>query len=677
MRWIVRLLSGLLMLIAVAVGLIYLIPSDKVAARAAAEFSAATGRGLVLEGSVKPTIWPILGVKTGPVQIANADWSNAGPLLRAEGLSIGVDFAALIGGRVRITTVEAISPQIILERNTKGEANWVFGPGAANGPGGGAAEGSAAASSAVPRVTLDKGLIRNGKLRFIDHATGTRLDLSGIDAEARMPNFDGEATLSLAAIKDGHKLLIDARVAHFADFASGKVSELSLTSGVGDSGFKFDGRMGTAPLQADGKVTADLVDLGSVMGLVGLPAPVLPQGLGRTTRKIAGVVTLTPAGSIHLRGGVISLDGNRFDGDADLLLDGARPLLKASIRSGALNLAALTGAEGNGGGGGTGGGVAVAKTTGWPTDRIDVSGLGALDAAVSVAADSIDLGLLKFGRARLLINLVSSRAVIEARELQAYGGGVTGQFVVNGRGGLSVGGNLALAGLAMQPLLTDLAGFDRLIGTSDLSFRFLGAGNTVDAIAQSLSGEGKMSFGKGELRGLDLVGMLRNLDPGYVGAGSKTIFNAVGASFTMQNGVLYNDDLLLSAPYLKAEGKGRVGIGARDLDYRILPTALEKSDGTGGIGVPLMVTGPWANPKFQLDLKALADQQLAGEKANLQARAKEEAAKARARLEAQATKDLGIQRQEGESLRDAAKRRAQEELGAQTGKLLKGLFGNN
>jgi AsmA protein len=662
MRWIVRGLSGIFALILLAVGLVYLIPSDKVANLAAAEFSKATGRVLVLEGGVKPSLWPVLGVKTGPVQIANASWSDQGPMLAAEGLSIGVDMAALIGGTIRITKVEAIAPQILLERNKKGEANWVFGPTAVAGT----ASGSGVPASSVQKVTLDHGLIRNGSLRFIDHANGTNLSLTAIEAELRLPDYDGEALLTLAAQKQGQTMLVDAKLARFGDFAAGKVSGISFSAGIGASGFKFEGRMGVEPMVADGTVTADLGDLAAVMALVGLPAPDLPPGLGQKTRKIAGQVTLAPEGSVHLRGGVISLDGNRFEGDADLLFDGARPHLKASIKTGALSLAALS--QGSSAGGGT-----TAKSEGWSQAPIDVSGLSALDAAISLSADSIDLGVLNFGRTRLMISLVKSRAVFEARELQAYGGSATGEFVINGRGGLSVGGNLKLSNLAMQPLLTDLAEFDRLVGTGDLDLRFLGVGSSMAALAKSLSGEGKLNFGKGELRGLDLLGMLRTLNPSYVGEGTKTIFDAVSASYTMQDGVLYNDDLLLAAPYLKATGKGRVGIGARDLDYRIVPTALEKSDGTGGIKVPLKITGPWAKPKYQLDLKALADQELADEKAKL----KEEADKARAKLEAKAETELGVVRQEGESLTDAAKRRAQEAAKEEGGRFLNKLLGGN
>ena len=78
-------------------------------------------------GSVRPSIWPQLGVKTGPVSLSNADWSDQGPMLQAEGLAISVDLAALIGGEVKITGIEAIAPRILLERSAKGQENWVFG----------------------------------------------------------------------------------------------------------------------------------------------------------------------------------------------------------------------------------------------------------------------------------------------------------------------------------------------------------------------------------------------------------------------------------------------------------------------------------------------------------------------------------------------------------------------
>ncbi|MDG1282414.1 MAG: AsmA family protein [Pseudorhodobacter sp.] len=659
MRWVVRLLSGVVMLIVVAVGLVFLIPSQKVADIATTQFAKATGRSLTIDGDVRPTIWPVLGVSTGPVQISNAEWSDAGPLLVAEGLAIGVDLAALIGGTIRVTKVEAMGPQILLERNAKGQANWEFGAPAASGT-----SGASGASATATPITLDHGLIQGGSLRYIDHGTNTRLHLTDIAAEVKLPDFNGPVTLSLAAQKDGRNLLVDAELARFSDFLAGRVTNAALSGGVGDSGFKYDGLLGTAPFVAEGEITADLADLGSIMGLVGLPAPVLPQGLGAQTRKISGKVTRTAKNTMHLRGGVIVLDDNRLEGDADVTLEGDRPTITASIKAGALDLSAL------GGGAGGGGASTGAQSDGWSRAPIDVSALGIADATISIAAQSLDLGTAKLGKTQVLMTLVRSRAVFEARELQAYGGQITGNFVVNGRGGLSVGGDLNFAGLSMEPLLKDVADFDRLLGTADFRLKFLGVGNSMAALANDLAGDGQFRFGKGELRGLDLAGMLRNLDMSYMGEGSKTIFDGMSASFAINKGVLFNEDLMLDAPYVTAKGAGKVGIGARTLDYRVVPVALSKEDGTGGISVPLLIGGTWASPKFSLDLKSLADQKLDEEKARLEAEAK-------ARIEEKAASELGVVRQEGESLEDAAKRRAQEAAEKEAGKLLNKLFGGN
>ena len=180
-------------------------------------------------------------------------------------------------------------------------------------------------------------------------------------------------------------------------------------------------------------------------------------------------------------------------------------------------------------------------------------------------------------RDRLTID--RARAVFDVRRIAAYDGVVSGQFVVNGRKGLSVGGDLGFAGMALQPMLRDFGGYERLLGTGDLRVKFLGSGSSVDAIMHSLEGSGSLVLGRGELRGLDIAGMLRTLDTSFVGEGQKTIFDSLAGTFTMAGGVLRNDDLKMVAPYVTAAGSGDVGLGARDLDYRVKATALADAEG--------------------------------------------------------------------------------------------------
>ncbi len=671
MRWIVRSVMALVLLAVLGVGAVFMIPAERIAGLAVSKFNALTGRQLVLSGSVRPSVWPRLGVKTGPVSMSNAAWSEEGPMLQAEGLEISVDMAALMGGVVKIIGIEAIAPRILLERSAEGQENWMFG-----GSGGG--EVTTATPGVGQPFTMDKAVFSGGTLTLIDHGAGTRVALSQIEATLAIPDYVGAAQMDLAAVMNGQAFTAAMSVGAFQKFLDGRVVPMDLTLRAGGADLEFKGRAGYAPLEAEGDLTANLADLAAVAALAGAQAPGLPEGMGARDVRVSGAVTVTAQASVHLRGGSVVLDANRFAMDADLTTSGTRPKLAATVTAAALDLAGLAGGQGGGSGGG-------AKATGWPREPIDVSGLAALDAVVSLSADSLDLGLAKLGATRALVTVERGRAVFDLRKVAAYNGVVSGNFVVNGRKGLSVGGDLSFDGMALQPMLADFGGYQRLVGTGDLRMKFLGIGNSVDAIMQGLEGSGTLALTNGEILGLDIKGMLRTLDTAYVGEGQKTIFDRMAGSFTINAGMLRNDDLLLQSPYLTARGAGDVGLGARNLEYRVKATAMADDAGAGGLTAPLLIKGPWADPKFSLDLEALAQEQLDLEKdrleAELRAKAEELETEARARaaaLEAEARakleSELGIVQQDGESLEDAARRRAAEALEDEARKALEDIL---
>jgi AsmA protein len=654
MRWLIRSVLALTLLVVLAFAALLLIPTERIARIATDRFTQITGRALVIEGSLHPTFWPELGVKTGPVSVSNADWSDAGPMLVAEGLEIGLDMGALMDGRVRVTAITAKGPILRLERAKDGRANWEFG----GGNGGTAAPGMAGEGTPF---ALDVAQISGGQFSFVDHKSGARIALSDLEGTARIPTFAGSADFAFSGQMNGQTFDTTLKLTEFSRFLDGKVTGAALHLQAGKAVIDFAGRGGWNPMVAEGQLTADLADLSEIARLAAIARPAPPQGLGAQSVAVSGKLTLSDKASLHLRGGRVQLDGNSLTAEADLTTAGPRPKLSAQLGAAALSLTGLAGGKG----GGAEGGV---KADGWPKERIDVSALGLIDATIALTADSIDLGLAKFGASRLLLTIERARAVFDLKQVAAYGGRIAGQFVVNGRGGLSVGGDLRAAGLSMQALLRDLGGYERLIGTGDLALKFLSSGNSLDALMHALSGSGSFKLGKGELLGLDIGGMLRNLDPNYVGEGQKTIFEQVAASFAIDQGVLQNDDLVLVAPYVTATGSGRIGIGARNLDYRLRPTALAEADGTGGVMVPLLISGSWAKPKFRLDLESIAKERLDKE-------AKAAEARLKAQLEQKVQDKLGVQRQEGESLEDAAKRRAQEALDAEAARLLNRLIG--
>lgn len=654
MRWILRIVFGLLALVALGVAVLFLLPADRIARLVTDRFEAATGRAMTLEGDVRPTLWPELGVNTGPVTIANADWSDAGPMLRAERLSIGVDIAALVSGDIRIRRVEVDSPAILLERNAAGAGNWEMASAAPPAP-----AGEVAQAGGIPAFTLDKATISGGSLSYRDHASGARTTLTAIDAVLGLPDFTGPAGFDVKAAMNGQSFAVTGDIAQFAVFLADGAVPVTARVDIGGSSVDFSGRAGLKPLAAGGALDAKLTDMASVYRLIGMTPPQIPAGFGREI-ALSGDVTATGEGKLTLRGGTLGLDQNVLKGALDVAM-GDRIRVTGNLTAGALDFSALAADDGTGGGSG---GIAE-----WSRDPIDISALQAVDGEIALDAASIDLGLLRLGRTRMHSRLDAGRAVTDLREVRAYDGLLTGTFILNSRGGLSTRVNVKGDAVALRPLLQDLAGYERLLALSDVELNVLGVGNSMHALMNSLDGEGALRLGQGELRGLDLVGMLRNLDPGFVGAGAKTIFESISLTFQVKNGVMSNSDLVFKAPLLNATGSGRIGIGGQTLDYRIVPTILEGQT-EGGVKVPLLITGSWANPKFRLDLESLARERLDIEADKLKEKAEDAV---REKVE----KELGVTLDKDADLEDAVKDAVTDEIEDRARKELLKLLGGN
>ena len=207
-RWVVRSVLALVMLAVLALGALFILPTERIARVATDKFTQITGRTLTIEGSVRPSVWPTLGVKTGPVTVSNADWSDAGPMVQASALDIGVDMAALIDGQVRITGIRAENPRILLERARDGRENWVFG-----GSGGG--EASPGMAGEGTPFSLDLAEITGGSFRFIDHGAGADISLTAVSGRVEIPVFTGPADIDLIATMNGQEARVIARLAEF------------------------------------------------------------------------------------------------------------------------------------------------------------------------------------------------------------------------------------------------------------------------------------------------------------------------------------------------------------------------------------------------------------------------------------------------------------------------------
>jgi AsmA protein len=640
MKWIVRIIGVLVLILVVAVVSLMLLPADRIARIASDQLENLTGRKVAITGDVGMTFWPVLGVKAEGLEVGNVDWAKDGAMLSAANAAIGVDAWSLLTGDIRITNVEAQSPVIRLEQRADGRASWQF-----TDAGGAQIETqtpAATATNAPRKVTIQRLNVTDATLIY-DAEGSPQVIYSGVDLSLDWPEHQGDAVINAAMRPAAEPVRLEATIDRFDQFLAGDVRPVSVRVSAKGGGVTLEGRASLQGAVA-GDVWLKTSDTGRFLAELGLAGVSLPAGLGATA-DVRTQLTLTPDRRLALRDLVADLGGNSLSGGADITLTGT-PNINAQLVATALDLSGVAGSDS----GGAGSGAATPAAAGWSKTPIDASGLAAFNGEIGLRADSIDLGTLTLGPTRVLLRNDNARMVAELREITAYAGTLTGEFIVNNRNGLSVGGTLSARSMAMQPMLRDMAGLERFTGTGDADLSFLGVGQSMDAIIRSLQGKGAITVGRGSITGIDLDKLMGNFDV----AGGTTVFDSLAATFTIEAGVLRNSDLSMLLPNFNATGAGQVGLGAQTIDYTVTPKAL-RVNGDRGLAIPVRIVGPWFDPKIRPDVQAALDLNFAAEKEQV-----------KQKLEQKLAEELNVVPQDGQSteemIRDGVEGKLKKEL---------------
>ncbi|UWQ50814.1 AsmA family protein [Leisingera caerulea] len=633
MKLIIRVVMALVLTVAVLAGLVLLLPGEKIARLAADQLEAQTGRQLGLGGKVSFTFWPVLGVKADAVTLSNADWAGPEPMLRAERVTIGVAAADLLQGNVRVTEISAILPHLNLATNADGIGNWVFGSGAAAG-----STGSGEGSGTPLRIEAVE--LTGASLRYTAHGE-TPVEMRNADLSLLWPEPDGTVNAKATLRPAGEPVEIDAEIGTFAAFLAGEVSSVGATVTAPGGRGRFDGHADING-EASGRLTfgaEDAVQTGGALGVF------LPDALAQ--KAVFGAdVTYTADGRLSMRDLAVELGRNKLSGAADVEI-AKRPQITARLQGGALDFAAVTGAEKPD--------SRSVAAEGWSRQEIDASALGLADATVDLSFDSLDTGSVKLGPSQVNVTVKRKRAVVKLLPASMFGGQVKGRLVANNRDGFSVGGKLSFSGVRLERALGETAGYRRLNGTALGELEFLGSGSSVDAIMRSLSGEGRLEAGKGFFTGFDLEQLMRS-----GGNGGSTVFDQLTASYTIEGGNLRNQDLLVLLKGFRAGGKGRIGLGARDLDYLFTPQ-LVRAGGDQVLTIPVRIRGSWEDPDIRPDFSQALQPKLDG----IEQEAKD-------RVRQKLSEELDTEIAPEQDLNDLLKQRIEQEARDQLLKLLGG-----
>ena len=645
LRVVLRLLALLLLLSVAFVGGLFLLSGERLAKIAGDQITAALGREVKIADDLRPQFFPNLGVRTGAFAVAGSTDDTA--LITGEELSVGVDLLALFSRRIDVKEITLIAPTLTLVKDADGRTNWSDANQDANA-------GEAGTGDAFSREVSIAGLsILNGTVSYRDETSGQDVLFENVNLSAAMADANAPLTASFDFATRGQSAAGDVELASLSRLLAGDMTGVSIATQIGRNAIGFTGDVSTEGI-LEGDVVADLPSPEALSALSGgaatpFPADILPI-------EVSGALSATPD-TIGIAGGKYRLGANRLQGPVTVALHDV-PFVSAQLSAGALDLSFLSAEEGS-----ANADPSAAEGKGWSTDPIDASALSLLNADIRLDAASIDLGTTAMQNVSATVSIDNARAVANILEAQAFGGALVGRFVANNRNGLSVAGDMDGKTVAIQSLLTDMAGFDRMRGAGNTQLSFLGVGQSLDAIMRSLSGKGALDIGQGDITGFDLASLFGGSDAAdAVGDRAVTIFRSLEASFTIENGVMRNDDLLMSAKLFEARGSGDIDLGRQSLDYVLRPSVFE-NDVTGGFSIPVRIKGPWANLRIYPDLEAVARDRLKLEEEKLRAEAE-------ARLEAERQKV----EQRAEERFEREKQKLEDELENSLRKGLRSLF---
>ncbi len=612
MRRILTVVLGLLLvLVLAAVGLFFGVPDSFIKDRVEAMAEDALGRKLTIDGDFAVRRWPPLAVEAGDIRLANADWAEDAEMVRIGKLELDLDAWGLLSGRIVVLRFLLEAPEIALERDAEGRANWRFGDGTAVAGGGGTGPADGQEDGVAEFLELREVRILDGRLSYLDRVTGERRTAENItltileDQPARNLSLEGGLDL------DGAPLRLSAEIREPRALATGGDGEIRARFELPEGAVAFAGRITGGTPEVAGILDIAFTDLRGALDRFG----VVPETAEEVLRELVLTATLNASPrAVALQEIEASLDGIDLEGRIGATGLDARPRLVAELAFGPLALDPYLPPETRAEAGpaaGTGKEV-EGSAAGWPEEPIEPPLPLAFDADLRMSFESLTARGVELGAGKLEVVVDGPEAGLEVVELAAYGGRIAFEAELVAGTPHRVSARGRADDLQMLPLLKATAGFERLEGRGEAEFAVTAAGGSVAELVGALDGEGRVTMRDGAIVGVNIAAMVRQvMTLGREGgdAPPKTDFAELGGSFTITDGILENRDLLLKAPLLRLDGEGTVDLPRRTLEYRLRPALAATLEGQGATrepvlkaGVPIVLSGPWDAVEWRFDI---------------------------------------------------------------------------
>lgn len=664
LKWLFGLIGAVLLLLVVAAvaAMLFIDPNDY-RDTIAGQVKEQTGRDLTIEGDIKLSLFPWLGLELGAMELGNAEGFGDQPMARITAAEARVKLLPLFKLQTEIDTVLLRGLELNLQRGVNGESNWddlAKGDVADEQP-------EQAAAPADPqklkqileslaiggiiledanvewrddvnqqRFSLNNLNFRSGEIR-IAQAIPLKLSAELSSSAPKMEGaleFDGNVTADPLAQRYGIEGMALRAKLSGEPIPGGKL-EASLGGGVAVnlaeqslrvSPLKLSVLGMEVKLNAEGKQIIDkpafsgdlaikefvprqlLADLG-----ISLPEMADPSVMGKANLSTRFQADLN---SVALNELALRLDDTTFGGKASVR-NIAAPVIRYTLKLDEIDVdrylpppSEQPASEE----------AATPATAAAPDLPLEL--MRSLDIDGSFTVDKVKVMNLRSDTIVTTLKAKGGKFRLHPLSANMYQGSYSGNI------GFDVSGETPrlsmdekLSGVQAGPLLKDFMGKPYATGEASFAANLTANGLDPMSVRKSLNGSGNFSFNNGTVNGVNIGQLIRNAYAAYkkqpkpAEEEKSTDFANLSGSFKMVNGLLTISDLSADSPVLQVAGKGKVNLVSEKLDMRLDTTLLhdDKDIAAGGAAelkgqvIPITIKGAFSDPKFGVDIASILE----------------------------------------------------------------------
>ena len=589
-----------------------------------------TGRPFSVGGKVDISFFPFAGVSFSDLQLGNPPGFAEKQFVAIKSFDVRVKLLPLLSRKVEVKHFILADPQIVLIKDKQGRANWDFSTPKGEKPPAATdqapTEGDSVQGLPIRSLTVGDFSIKNGTVTWIDNSSGTRKTIEKLDVVVTDLSFDRPIGVTLSARLDDKPVSLNGTLGPVGQDPGKATIPLDMNlKALSELSLSLKGTVASPAANPRADLTIDVADFSprKLLAALGQNQAIATKDPGVLNKVSLKAGITASADRISVTKGDMVVDDSKltftarisqfarpdiaFQAEIDRI-DIDRYLPPASESKPAASAGPPPSQSPSAAGGGK-------KTDYKPLRRLIMDG--------KLKAGEVIIQKTKL--ANVSANILAKDGLIRIAPLLAdlYQGSLTLNADLNvTQADPRTAIKMQLKNIQAGPLLKDQMQKDVLEGVTnggiDISFR----GEDPDLIRKTLNGGGELRFNDGAIKGVDLAGMIRSARAMLSGqaqsieVGSRTDFTEMMIPFKISDGVFNTDQTSLLSPLLRVKAAGNANLVSETLDFRVESKAVGTIKGQGdqedrrGVTVPILVSGTFAEPKFTVDMKAIAGEQV-------------------------------------------------------------------